>query len=208
LDALKRMAAEGPHPTKIAEHFGVAYKVVRRWLREIDVEYQPKYMRPRGQVPPFGFILTSHTGKRIRTRLYECWASMRKRLLCRTNKDYASYGGRGVTMCAEWNDFGAFRAWALSAGYRKGLSLERIDNNGNYEPSNCRWIPVSEQQDNTRRVHHLTVNGVTRPLPWWARLTGLKASLINGRVRAGWPHERAVTEPVGWYRKATEKSGG
>lgn len=137
------------------------------------------------------------TGKRLRTRLYEVWASMRKRCLCPTIPDWPRYGGRGVTICADWlNDYYSFRSWAVTHGYRKGLTLDREDSNGNYEPSNCRWIPKGEQQANTRRAVRLTVDGVTRSIYEWTRISGIPATAINGRARLGWPHKRAVFEPL------------
>ena len=84
------------------------------------------------------------------TKLYMVWDSMRSRCFTVSNKDYESYGGRGITVCNEWNDFSAFREWALTNGYKEGLSIDRIDNDGNYEPSNCRWATAHEQRINQR----------------------------------------------------------
>ena len=91
-----------------------------------------------------------HGGKN--TRLYSIWHSMKSRCYCKKTKTYKSYGGKGVKVCDEWNnDFSAFREWALANGYKEldtelkyRLSIDRIDNNGNYEPTNCRWITLSE----------------------------------------------------------------
>lgn len=91
-----------------------------------------------------------HGGKN--TRLYSIWHAMKSRCYCKKTKTYKSYGGRGIIICDEWkNDFSAFREWALANGYKEintelkyRLSIDRIDNNGNYEPTNCRWITLSE----------------------------------------------------------------
>lgn len=87
-----------------------------------------------------------------KTRLYKIWSKMKER--CYYKKDvrkYAYYGGRGITVCDEWkNDFVTFKEWALKNGYQDNLSIDRIDVNGNYEPSNCRWITMAEQQRNRR----------------------------------------------------------
>lgn len=142
-------------------------------------------------------LILSRTGKRKRTRLYEVWASMRKRCMVPTCVDYKRYGARGVTICAEWLDeFANFRAWAIASGYRKGLTLDRIDSNGDYHPGNCRWVTKSEQQANTRWAVKLTVDGVTRSIYEWTRISGIPATAINSRARLGWPHREAVFRPL------------
>ena len=83
------------------------------------------------------------------TRLYTIWKSMKERCLNPNYRDSPHYGGRGITICNEWaNDFSTFRDWAMASGYVHPLTIERVDVNGNYEPSNCTWITISEQQKN------------------------------------------------------------
>lgn len=146
-------------------------------------------------------------GRRVWTKLYGVWNAMRGRCNCPGTKDYPRYGARGVRVCEEWNDYGAFRAWALSSGFRKGLTLDRKDSNGNYEPSNCQWIPKGEQQDNIRRAIRLTLNGVTRSLYRWARVVGMSADLLRSRHYEGWTDEQVLTTPVlpgGVYRAGVQ----
>ena len=83
-------------------------------------------------------------------RLYPVWKQMKQRCSNTRNKSYEWYGARGIKVCDEWQDYGVFRSWALSSGYKEGLTIDRINGNGNYEPDNCRWITIQEQQKNRR----------------------------------------------------------
>ena len=85
------------------------------------------------------------------TRLYRIWHAMRNRCHATSQDNYKYYGARGIKVCPEWeHDFVAFRNWALSHGYQDNLTIDRIDPNGNYEPSNCRWLSIQDQQRNRR----------------------------------------------------------
>lgn len=84
------------------------------------------------------------------TRLYSEWNNMKSRCWYPSHRSYSHYGGRGIVICDEWRDFVAFKDWALSNGYDDALTLDRIDPNGNYEPSNCRWVGRNIQGYNTR----------------------------------------------------------
>ena len=105
-------------------------------------------------------------------------------------------------MCDEWLSFEPFMMWALDNGYLPGLTLDRIDNNGNYEPDNCRWTDRKTQQNNRRNSIHITVNGINRPCAVWARLTGIPKNTLRARiVDMGWEAEKAVTTPVKRFRR-------
>lgn len=122
---------------------------------------------------------------------YGAWKCMRQRCYTKTNKAYYGYGARGIKVCDEWKTFAGFIA---DMGARpEGYSLERIDNNGNYEPSNCRWATHAEQQRNTRYNVWLTFNGETLCQSDWAARLGIHHTAIHYRVKK-YGAERALTE--------------
>jgi hypothetical protein len=94
------------------------------------------------------------------TRLYRIWKNMKKRCLNQNNPDYLYYGARGITVCNEWLEFAPFQEWALSHGYSEDLTIDRVDNNGNYEPSNCKWATRKEQAQHRRPNGTVIKNGV------------------------------------------------
>lgn len=103
-------------------------------------------------------------------RLYHIWRGMKARCFNPNNRSYNHYGGRGITICDEWkNHFDVFEAWAINNGYSDELTIDRINVNGNYEPSNCRWATMLEQNNNKRNNVYLTENGETKTLTEWCR---------------------------------------
>ena len=128
--------------------------------------------------------------------LYRCWSHMRQRCKNPNDNRYYAYGARGISVCKEWESFKSFSAWALSNGYKHGLSIDRIDNNGNYEPSNCRWATNIEQANNSRNNHMITYCGKTmNGRQWWEKLNlGISYFSFMGRINNGWPLEKAMTQ--------------
>lgn len=119
-------------------------------------------------------------------RLHEIWKGIKSRCGNPARNNYKDYGGRGITICAEWRDsFEAFRDWALANGYRDDLTIDRIDNAGNYCQENCRWATITEQCNNTRRNHIVEAFGESHTLAEWARINGLSYNTIKTRMRRG-----------------------
>lgn len=131
-----------------------------------------------------------------RTRLFKCWDGMMRRVNYENGRAYKNYGGRGIKVCDEWSDFLTFREWALSNGYSDSLTLDRIDVNGHYQPSNCRWITMKEQQNNRRSNHYITYQGRTQTLMQWSEEIGIDHKLLSDRITSrGWSTDRALNTP-------------
>lgn len=127
------------------------------------------------------------------TKLYSVWSNMKDRCYNDKNHNYDDYGGRGIDVYSEWrNDFMSFYNWAINNGYKEGLSIDRIDVNGNYEPNNCRWATTKQQLRNTRKNIYFTINGETHCLSEWCEILDLKYETIRQRVARGWNIENAL----------------
>lgn len=120
-------------------------------------------------------------------------------------KAYRNYGGRGIKVCDRWRR--SFAAFLADMGPRPtGMTLDRYPNNdGDYEPGNCRWATPAQQAENTRQLRRLTHNGLTHSLSWWSRHLGVSRQTLHKRLLDGWSVERALTTPLvipGRKRKA------
>lgn len=130
------------------------------------------------------------------TRVYRVWIDMRRRCQDNTRPEYDRYGGRGISVCDRWNN--SFEAFLEDMGEpEKGLTIERIDNDGDYEPGNCKWATVAEQNRNKRDKSQFEFRGKVKSLTEWAESLGIERSILSGRIqRYGWTVERAFTTPV------------
>jgi len=129
--------------------------------------------------------------------VYWIWSAMLQRCENQDHKHYKNYGGRGITVCPEWHDSQAFIDWALANGWQKGLTLDRINNNGSYEPGNCRWATRKENNRNKRNNRLITFNGKTQTMVEWAEEVNISPRTLSLRInKRHWPIERALTEPV------------
>jgi len=138
--------------------------------------------------------LSRKNGKKI--KLYSVWSAMKDRCLNPRSKFYEYYGGRGISVCQEWLQFDPFYNWAMANGYSEELTIERIDNDDNYHPENCTWIPQSEQVLNTRKTVLITHNGQTKPSALWAKEVGLNRKTFADRLKRGWNMDKALNTPV------------
>ena len=140
--------------------------------------------------------ITHHESK---SRLYKIYRKMRERTEYESSNRWDDYGGRGIKVCDDWvNSYESFRDWALTNGYDNTLSIDRIDVNGNYEPSNCRWVDSKTQARNTRS--NIKFNGKT--LTEWAEITGINHKVLWARInKLGWTLEKALSTPTRKFSK-------
>ena len=121
---------------------------------------------------------------------------MLQRCYRKSHTSYKHYGGRGIAVCDAWReDPDSFYLWTISSGYTEGLTLDRINVNGDYEPSNCRWIPFSEQSNNKRTNRLITYKGETKNVKQWGKIVELSDCTILYRLKVGWSEEKALTQP-------------
>ena len=131
------------------------------------------------------------------TRLYSIWCDMHKRCEKPSNKRYENYGGRGITVCSDWQTFQPFYDWAMKSGYQPSLSIDRINVDREYSPKNCRWATSVEQQNNTTRNKYIQFRGKTMTQAQWARETGISQGVIKDRLnKLNWGVEQALTTPI------------
>lgn len=127
------------------------------------------------------------------TRIHRIWSGMKSRCYNPNAPKYSRYGARGIRVCDEWlNSLEAFCEWAMTHGYADNLTIDRIDNDGNYCPENCRWTTNEDQCNN--RGHHilLEINGETKTIAQWAKSTEIAYRTIHARHHRGWTGENLI----------------
>lgn len=130
-----------------------------------------------------------------KTKQYSVWQSMKSRCNNRHSQFFSNYGDRGIRVCKQWEKFENF--WDdMKDGYEEGLTLERIDNDCDYHPSNCRWATYREQQRNKTTNNILTLNGISKTLIEWVEETGIGGVTITSRLKRGWTIQKTLTTPV------------
>lgn len=172
LEELKAYAKE--HTTnECAEHYAISYQAMAQLI------YRYKLVHKVEQV----------NNHQRGTRLHWVWRAMNQRCNNPNNKAYKNYGGRGIRVCSAWQGvygFTNFSEWAVSNGYKEGLTLDRINNNENYCPENCRWVTNGIQALNKRTTVFVTYKGETKPLIQWSRELGVPYSCLQTRHYKGY----------------------
>lgn len=133
-------------------------------------------------------------------RLYRIWRNMKQRCFNPADAYFDSYGGRGITVCDEWkSNFIVFRDWSFSHGYTETLTIDRIDNDGDYTPENCRWVTCIEQANNRRSTRLISHNGEIHSVTEWARIYHLPAHVLFQRLKKT-SFEEAISVPYHAYK--------
>lgn len=133
------------------------------------------------------------------SRLRKIWESMHERCEYQRHPHFKDYGGRGIKVCEAWDSYLPFAKWAMKNGYSQDLTIDRIDGNKGYCPSNCRWVTQKEQQNNKRSNHKIKYNGEIRNLSEWADMYGIGRTTLRERLKCGWSIEKALSTPVRQY---------
>ena len=143
-----------------------------------------------------------------RTRLYKIWTGMKQRCQNPKKGEYYNYGGRGIFVVPEWEDYIVFRDWALANGYTAELQIDRMENDGPYSPDNCQWVTGEHNLRNTRRNVMLTAFGETKCLIDWAEDSRcvLEPKSFMTRIRLGWDTEDALVTPKNNWNPARRRS--
>lgn len=140
-----------------------------------------------------------------KTKLYYIYHNIKTRCYNKKANNYKYYGAKGITVCDEWlNSFIAFQDWSYSNGYTEGqgLSIDRIDVNGNYEPSNCRWVDNKTQANNRTNNHYIMYKGKSKTLAQWSEELKINRQTLRDRIyRDGWAIDKAFTTPVKQNKK-------
>lgn len=133
--------------------------------------------------------------KKSKTRLYRIWQNMKNRCRNENVDRFERYGGRGISICKEWHEFDNFYKWSMDNGYNDELTIDRIDNDGDYNPENCKWSTQREQARNRSTTVKVERNGITKPLREWCEIEGVGFNMVYKRIRRGWDIEDAINIP-------------
>lgn len=131
-----------------------------------------------------------------KSRLYHIWEDMKNRCLNTKNKRYHNYGGKGVIIFPSWMEYLPFHNWAINNGYESHLTIDRVDVDGNYEPSNCRWATQKTQANNRSNNIVIEFKGQKLTRQQWSDKLGFKKHVLKNRIKRGWTIERALTTPL------------
>ncbi|TVY09882.1 hypothetical protein [Paenibacillus cremeus] len=126
-------------------------------------------------------------------RIYTIWNDMNRRCFNENCREFKWYGEKGITVCDDWSDenngFPNFFKWSMENGYSENLTIDRIESDGNYEPSNCRWATKIVQANNKNNTIYVKINNVTKTVGEWSQESGIASGVIRSRLRSGWQNE-------------------
>lgn len=146
-------------------------------------------------------VNTIHGGtkRENKSRLFVVWCNMKSRCFNEKATGYGYCGARGISVCRKWREsYEVFRKWSLENGYSEDLQIDRIDNERNYKPANCRWITSQKQNNNRRNNRLLTYQGETKTVAEWARKVEIKRGTLSARInRSNWSVKKALETPIG-----------
>ena len=158
-----------------SEFFSKDYKTMQAYCKKHNIEYVKE--TKKGENNP------AYKHGKEGSRLCNSYRNMMARCYNSNRSDYIYYGGRGISVCDDWKESSNFFNWALSNGYMEGLTLDRIDVNGNYEPSNCRWVDMKTQNNNRRSNRIICYKGVNKNLKQWSEELKVPYNVLRSRLR-------------------------
>lgn len=171
----RKAFAKGHTVKEMAEHFNISYRTAMAYIWKNKLEHKNEIELHRQR----------------HTKLYSVWVGIKNRCYNPKQINWCNYGGRGIELCEEWHSFANFSNWAYNNGYSEELTIDRIDNNGNYSPENCRWTTRNRQSNNRRNNHYITFNGETKSLKDWCDELQINYCRTKARIRNGWTIENA-----------------
>lgn len=154
-----------------------------------------------------GNIKHGDTARGKTQRLYRIWSGMISRCTNENVDSYKYYGAKGISVCEEWKDYVKFKQWAESNGYNDNLTIDRINNDKEYCPENCRWITIKEQERNRSNNHIVEYNGESHTISEWSEIFNINVDDLIYRIKSGWDIQTALTKPINEYNKKIEYNG-
>lgn len=180
------------------------------WLCRCDCGKEKvikRYQLTKGATKSCGCLrneirVQTHTKHNLSShRLYHIWFAMKQRCNDENSRSFSSYGGRGISVCEEWLDFINFYEWALPNGYSENLTIERLDNNKGYCPSNCVWATKKQQARNKRNVPLIEYEGEMKSVAQLCEEYNINPETFRSRLKSGWTFEESLNVPVRKFRK-------
>ena len=129
-------------------------------------------------------------------RIFQIWCNMHNRCNKNNRRDSKYYYGKGIKVCKEWETYENFQSWAIENGYSDNLTIDRIDTEGDYEPLNCRWVTLAEQQRNKSNCCYVTINGVKKTLSEFAKEIGVSRETLRYRIEKNMPESKLLSKPI------------